>query len=117
MIRITTKSSSMNYSYDMIEMEDKVGHCYFKPKFDLGIKYIILNGLPIRADNPNIDIDMYSNTISICTHELNPDSFFTIDNFQHMGDIDVSLDVCYMSITKYCNPSIRVLKIDIIREW
>lgn len=108
MIRITTKSSSMNYSYDMIEMEDKVGHHYFKPKFDLGIKYIILNGLPIRADNPIVDVDIYGNSITIYPYELDEHNFMVIDTSKYDKDIPMFLDIYICNIG--CNYGAAVMK-------
>lgn len=109
MIRIITKSSSMNYSYDMIEMEDKVGHYYFKPNKKLDIDYLILNGLNIKSDNPVIDVDIYGNSITIYPYELDEYNFIVIDTSKYDKDIPMFLDIDTCNIG--CNYSVTVMKI------
>lgn len=106
------KNSSMGYYYDIISMEDKPGHYYIKPKYNLGIKYLVLNGVPIKADNPIMDIDSYGNTIKVYLYELDQENFMTIDNVNMPQDMSIIMDVCYMtSVSEVC-----VLKVDVKGE-
>lgn len=109
MIIIITPKSSIEYYYDIINLENKSGHYYIKPKYNLGITYLILNGIPIAADNPIFDIDSYANTVKIYLHELDQEIFITIDNFNILKDISITMDVCYMGSSEH----IRVFKMDI----
>lgn len=109
---VPAKSSSMGYYYDIINMEDKPGHYYIKPKYNLGIKYLILNGVPIKADNPILDIDSYGNTIKVYLYELDQENFMTINNVNILEDMSIIMDVYYMTSAG----NVRVFKVDVKGE-